>query len=70
MHAGFLAVKNASPYGADKDLQRHCEQLLESLQQFQQDFRRLLPAVANEAVDRFMSDAGSQIRGNTAGMPC
>ena len=27
----------------------------------------MLPTTANEAVDRFMSDAGSQIRGNTAG---
>ena len=27
----------------------------------------MLPTAANEAVDRFMSDAGSQIRGNTAG---
>ena len=67
MHAGFLAVKNASPYGADKDLQRHCDQLLKSIEQFQQDFRRMLPTAANEAVDKFMSDAGPQIRGNTAG---
>jgi hypothetical protein len=67
VHAGFLAVNSGSPYGADKDLQRHCEEIRVGVERFHQAFGALLPAAANVAIDRFMTDAGAQIRGNTLG---
>ena len=67
VHAGFLASNNASRYGADKDLQHHCEGILVSVEQFQQSFRDLLPAAAHSAIDRFSTDCGKQIRDNTLG---
>lgn len=67
VHAGFLAVNSASPYGADKELQRHCEEIRGGIQQFQDAFRNSLPVAANSAIDRFMADGGKQIRDNTAG---
>ncbi|MDW9507058.1 hypothetical protein GOA81_18775 [Sinorhizobium meliloti] len=66
VHAGFLAVNSKSPYGADKDLQRHCEQILGSVVQFQETFRGLLPPAANDAIDRFMRECGQQIGNNTS----
>ena len=67
VHAGFLASHNASPYGADKDLQRHCEDILVGIEQFQRLFRDLLPTAAHSAIDRFVADCGHQIRANTLG---
>ncbi|MDW9805263.1 hypothetical protein GOA91_20490 [Sinorhizobium meliloti] len=67
MHAGFLAVNSGSPYGADKSLQRHCEQILSSVERLQNTFRSLLPPEASDAIDKFMGDAGQQIRNNGAG---
>lgn len=67
LHAGFLAGNSASPYGADKDLQRHCEQIRESVERFLGDFRGLLPKPCNDAIDRFLFDTGSQIVKNSAG---
>lgn len=66
VHASFLAVNSASPYGADKSLQIHCEQVLSSVEQFQTAFGPHLPAAATEAIDRFLLDAGQQIRQNAS----
>jgi len=67
VHAGFLTVKSSSPYGADKALQKHCEDIRASVEQFQQSFRNLLPVAANSAINRFMADGGKQIQENSAG---
>jgi hypothetical protein len=67
VHARFLTSNSASPYGADKALQKHCEGIRASVEEFQRSFGKLLPASANSAVERFMIDAGTQIHGNTIG---
>ncbi|WP_157016640.1 hypothetical protein [Mesorhizobium xinjiangense] len=67
VHAGFLAVNSGSPYGADKTLQKHCEDIRTSIEQFREAFRDSLPAAANAAIERFMEDGGKQIRENNAG---
>ena len=67
IHARFLSITSGSPYGADKDLQRHCEDIRARVLQFQEFFQNLLPSAANSAVDRFMADGGTQILGNSAG---
>jgi hypothetical protein len=67
VHAGFLGAHTQSPYGADRDLQRHCENILANLEQFLGAFYSLLPGSALAALDRFMSDCGGQIRGNSLG---
>lgn len=67
VHAGFLAINSGSPYGADKDLQRHCEDVRDGVERFQQSFRHVLPVAANSAINRFLADAGKQIAGNSAG---
>jgi hypothetical protein len=67
MHARFLTTRSASPYGADRYLQRHCEDILASVDEFQRSFRDLLPAAAHSAIDRFVGDGGKQIRGNSDG---
>jgi hypothetical protein len=67
VHAGFLGAHNKSAYGADKDLQRHCEEIQRNIEQFQDTFRNLLPATTLAAIDRFKADAGAQIKGNPAG---
>ncbi|WP_027516115.1 hypothetical protein [Bradyrhizobium sp. WSM1417] len=67
VHAGFLAGSGKSAHGADKDLQRHCVDILDSIEKFQKSFGKLLPDAAHIAIESFVADAGSQIRGNTAG---
>jgi hypothetical protein len=67
VHAGFLAVKSSSPYGADKALQLHCEGIRVSISQFQESFRNWLPSAANSAIERFMADGGRQICENSLG---
>jgi hypothetical protein len=67
VHAGFLAAHNKTAYGADKDLQRHCEEIQKTVEQFHDTFRNLLPATTIAAIDRFKGDAGKQINDNTGG---
>lgn len=67
VYAGFLAVNSASQYGADKTLQKHCEDILTNLDQFREAFSDSLPEMANVAIERFMEDGGKQIRENSAG---
>ena len=67
VHAGFLAINSGSSYGADKTLQKHCEDIRTSIEQFREAFRDSLPAAANAAIERFMKDGGKQIRENSAG---
>lgn len=67
VHAGFLVVNSGSPYGADKTLQSHCEDIRTSIEQFRETFRDSLPAAANAAIERFMEDGGEQIRINSKG---
>lgn len=67
MHARFLAINSTSPYGAEKTLQRNCEEVRASIEKFQEEFRGQLPAVANIAIDRFAEDGGRQIRENRDG---
>lgn len=66
VHARFLGV-HGSPYGADKALQRHCEEILAGIEHLQETFRRSIPAAAMSAIDRFNADGGKQIRENGAG---
>ena len=67
LHARFLAGNSQSPYGADKDLQHHCEGVKRSIDHFQATFQEALPASAHEAITRFLSDGGKQITDNSAG---
>jgi hypothetical protein len=67
LHARFLASHSGSPYGADKALQRHCEEIRESIVGFHNAFEAVLPAEVVSAIQRFMADAGNQILGNDAG---
>ena len=67
VHAGFLAVKSGSPYGAAKALQKHCEDIRVGVEEFRLAFLDLLPAFANAEIERFMADGGQQILGNTLG---
>ena len=66
-HARFLASHNASPYGADKALQKHCEDICTSIEHFSGSFSDFLPDAANIAIDRFLADGGKQIRENRDG---
>lgn len=67
VHARFLSSNSTSPYGADKDLQRHCASIKTAVEQFRKTFSGKLSVDANAAIDRFLGDAGVQIDGNTAG---
>ncbi|CCD96593.1 conserved hypothetical protein [Bradyrhizobium sp. ORS 375] len=66
-HAGFLAASNRSPYGADKELQRQCAEILDIIEEFQRNYIGALPLVASRAIDSFRADTGQQIRQNSAG---
>ena len=66
-HARFLASHSGSPYGADKALQKHCEDICTSIEHFSGSFGDLLPDAANIAIDRFLADGGKQIRQNRDG---
>jgi hypothetical protein len=66
-HAGFLAANGKSAYGADKELQRQCADILASTENLQRDFASVLPMSANAAINAFQADAGQQIKGNSAG---
>ncbi len=67
VHAGFLAASTASPYGADKELQHHCEGIKQSIEEFQKAFGSFLPTPANEAIERFRKNGGKQISENSNG---
>lgn len=67
VHAGFLAASRGSPYGADKALQKHCEDIRVGISDFREAFKALLPAVALAAIDTFMADGGKQIVDNSLG---
>lgn len=64
-HARFLAANNKSSYGAEKELQRQCADILVSIESFQQDYESLLPVTATLAIDAFKDDAGRQIKENS-----
>jgi hypothetical protein len=65
VHAGFLAANSASPFGADRTLQKQCEGICQSIKDLQSTYADVLPQAAKESIDRFMEDAGTQIAGNT-----
>jgi hypothetical protein len=67
VHARFLASHSGSPYGADKALQKHCQDILASVEEFHQSSSAYMPAAALSAINRFMADGGKQIRDNIAG---
>ena len=67
VHARFLTVNSASPFGADKALQKHCEEIYANIIEFQKTFSESLPPAANSAIDRFKTDGGEQINANTNG---
>jgi len=67
VHAGFLVAQHSSPYGADKDLQRHCQDISADIQGFRDTFVNQLPDGVLSAIERFMADCGKQISQNSNG---
>ncbi len=67
LHASFLKVNSASPYGADAALQKQCEGIVQEVEVFKRQFEPYLPTTAIEAIARFSSDGGAHINQNNKG---